>query len=177
MFWFFYSWFWILVGLWISCTKTQTLPNLRLLTTSGPHSPPLTRRVFLAPVVIHRARFWLVESVARPTLSLAAHRKGKKDTARTLRRRVYDIVSRAKSIPQSHDLWIAMRQSSTLIPIDGNLLSHSRDNSPIITAAWGGFLKNVVPRFTSHLTKWSEFKKSKFTNFHLTCFHHYFHHI
>ena len=84
--------------------KTQTLLNLRLLTTSGPHSPPLTRRVFLAPVVIHRARFWLVESVARPTLSLAAHRKGKKDTARALRRRVYDIVSRAKSIPQSHDL-------------------------------------------------------------------------
>ena len=31
----FYSWFFVLVGLWISCTRTTTLFNLRLLTTSA----------------------------------------------------------------------------------------------------------------------------------------------
>ena len=39
----------------------------------------------------------------------------------------------------------------------------------------GGFLKNVVHIITPNLSIWSEFKKSKFQKFHLTCFHQVFH--
>ena len=38
MFGFLYSWFFVLISLWISCTKTQPLPNSRIPDTSDSHT-------------------------------------------------------------------------------------------------------------------------------------------
>ena len=87
MFWFLYIWFLVIVGLWISWTKSQTLPNLRLPTSSG----SLSRRplasggltlVFFFAVLVVVTLFSFSETHKQTELTAAAEHSERRERER-----------------------------------------------------------------------------------------------